>query len=288
MAKKGIDVSVHNGNVNWKTVKQNIDFAIIRAGYGKYANQKDKQLDNNVKGCESNNIPYGFYWYSYAKSPSEAKLEAQVCYDIIKNFNPAYPIFFDLEDNSQYNLGKQTLTDMVKEFCEYLISKGCKVGLYSNLDWLQNRLGDVSKYDIWLAQWANKATYNKSYTMWQYSSNGSVPGISGRVDMNYCYVDYDNTSKPTTTPNTNTKKSTNQLVVEVFEGKWGNGDTRKQKLKAAGYDYDTVQSAVNKTLAVAKEVIVGKYGNGEARKTKLKAAGYDYSTVQAVVNLLMK
>ena len=88
------------------------------------------------------------------------------------------------------------------------------------------------------------------------------------------------------------KKTVTEVAKEVIAGKWGNGDTRKKKLEAAGYDYDAVQKKVNElskksVTTIAKEVIAGKWGNGDDRKKKLEAAGYDYDAVQKKVNELL-
>ena len=85
MSMKGIDVSKHQGTVNWSHVKADgVKFAIIRAGYGKQASQKDAQFENNYAGCKSNGVPVGVYWYSYATTPDEARKEAAVCLSVIK------------------------------------------------------------------------------------------------------------------------------------------------------------------------------------------------------------
>jgi hypothetical protein len=141
-----------------------------------------------------------------------------------------------------------------------------------------------AKYPVWVAQYNSKCTYTKDYGMWQYSSTGSVDGISGNVDMDYCYKDYpgiikkngyNGYKKSTTTTTTSsstkttTKKTIAEIAQEVIAGKWGDGDTRKKKLTAAGYDYAAVQSKVNELLKstssaktveeIDKEVIAGKW-----------------------------
>jgi hypothetical protein len=131
--------------------------------------------------------------------------------------------------------------------------------------------------------------------MWQYSSTGSVDGIKGSVDVNHWYGG-GTTPAPAPTPTPTKKKSTEELAREVIAGRWGDGDSRKRKLQAAGYDYDAVQKKVNEFLKpskksteqIAREVIAGKWGNGATRKKKLQAAGYDYNAVQKAVNRLMK
>ena len=158
----------------------------------------------------------------------------------------------------------------------------------------------ASKYPLWVAQYNYRCTYTANkYGIWQYSSEGRLNGISDNVDMDYCYTDY-----PSIVKNggyngykklvTAEKKAVTQLAKEVIEGKWSNGDERKQKLTEAGYNYSAVQKKVNelcekmKIDEIAQEVIQGKWGNGEERQQKLADAGYDYGKVQTRVNELMK
>ena len=103
---KGIDVSVHNGNIDWNRVKSaGIDFAILRAGYGRVASQKDEKFEANYAGAKAAGVPVGAYWYSYATTPDEAKLEAEVCVSILRGKQFEYPIWFDLEERSALNTG---------------------------------------------------------------------------------------------------------------------------------------------------------------------------------------
>lgn len=282
---KGIDVSNWQGDIDWKKVKESgkVDFAIIRAGSG--TSYIDVKLHDNVKGCEENGIPYGFYWFSYAMTMDQAKAEAELCYKAIKDYSPSYPVFLDQEADDQVALGKTVLADMAKTFCEYLKARDIYVGFYSYLSWVNNIVGDVSAYDLWVAHISSKCGCTKPYTMWQYSYKGRIPGIAGDVDLDYCYVDYPSIIKSKDKP---VKKTINELVVEVWEGKWGNGHDRVERLIKAGYNYDQVQSMVTKIGKVAEEVWAGKWGNGLARKKALTDAGYDYDTVQAVVNMMIR
>lgn len=189
MIRTGIDVSRHQGKISWNKVKGNVDFAIIRAGYGKSIKQKDPRFETNYAGATAAGIPVGAYWYSYAKTPAEAKQEALVCKQAIKGKRFEYPVYFDIEDESQSGLSKQTLTAICKAFCDELEKAGYFVGVYANTDWFRNKLDHpaLSKaYTIWLADY--RTNYNKELKrdMHQYTSKGTVPGISGRVDMNTC------------------------------------------------------------------------------------------------------
>lgn len=127
------------------------------------------------------------------------------------------------------------------------------------------------RYAAWIAQWSSKCTYSGQYGIWQYSSDGSVNGISGSVDMDMSYVDYPSVIKSGyngySKTNATAKKTVDELAKEVIAGSWGNGDEGKSRLTAAGYDYDAVQKKVNELCGVsskktvtelAKEVIAGK------------------------------
>jgi len=191
---KGIDVSKHQGKIDWQKVKSaGIQFAMLRAGYGRYANQKDEQFEANYTGAKAVGIPVGAYHYSYAKTVEQAKAEAQTFLAWIKGKTFEYPVAFDIEDKSQAGLGKQLISDMIRAFCETVEKAGYYVCVYANKDWLVNRIDEdcKKKYDTWLAEWrSDKPTYSGQYGMWQHTSDGSVSGINGRVDMNYAYKDY--------------------------------------------------------------------------------------------------
>lgn len=194
MSMKGIDVSKHQGNVNWSHVKADgVKFAIIRAGYGKEASQKDIQFENNYAGCKSNGIPVGVYWYSYATTPDEARKEAAVCLSIIKGKTFEYPVYFDIEESKVLALGKFACTAIAKAFLETVEKVGYFVGIYSSKSHLESCFTEElrTRYAVWVAHYGvEKTTYHGQYGIWQKSSTGKVYGISGNVDVNECYVDY--------------------------------------------------------------------------------------------------
>lgn len=191
---KGIDVSKHQGNVNWSHVKADgVKFAIIRAGYGKEISQKDQQFENNYVGCKSNSIPCGAYWYSYAMSEAEAKQEAAVCLKVIAGKTFEFPIYYDIEEKKQFALGKAKCSAIAKAFLETLENAGYWVGIYSSKSYLQSHFTDEvkTKYAVWLAHYGvAKSDYSDQYGIWQKSSTGKVYGITGNVDINECYFDY--------------------------------------------------------------------------------------------------
>ncbi len=190
---RGIDVSKHQGKIDWKKVRASeIDFAMLRAGYGKYNEQLDEFFEENYNNAKKAGVKVGAYHYSYAKSVDDAKKEAETFLKWINGKKLEYPVAFDVEEKSQSEKGKQFVSDIIRAFCEIVEKAGYYVCIYANKYWLDNFVDEdcKRKYDIWLAQWTDKATYNGSYGIWQYSSQGSVDGISGRVDLDESYKDY--------------------------------------------------------------------------------------------------
>lgn len=190
MKYKGIDVSKWQGDINYKKTSNEVDFVIIRIGYGMYESQKDSKFEDNYEGFRNCNIPIGVYHYSYATSVSEAKREASVVLKWLNNRKLNLPIYFDIEDKSQINLGKNTLTKMCEAFCFEIEKAGYWAGVYANKYFFTTYLDYKKleeKYTIWVAQYNNSNTYSGKYDMWQYTSSGKVSGINGNVDMNYLY-----------------------------------------------------------------------------------------------------
>lgn len=190
---KGIDVSVHNGKIDWNKVKADgIEFAILRAGYGKLAKQKDDRFEDNYAGAKAAGIPVGAYWYSYAMTPEEAKLEADVFLSVIKGKQFEMPVYFDLEEKKQFDLGKEKVSAIMRAFLERVESAGYFTGLYGCASSLTTHTADDirSRYTIWLARWVNQTNYSGAYAVWQHSEKGKVDGISGNVDLDICYKDF--------------------------------------------------------------------------------------------------
>ena len=201
---KGIDVSYCKNEVDWGTAKASglVDFAILRAGYGRETSQVDTQFERNYAACKRLGIPCGAYWFSYAMSADEAKREAQVFLQTIKGKSFEYPVYMDLELAKQFALGKAACSAIVDAFLSVLEQSGYYAGLYCSTYYLDNYLSDSikSRYTVWCAQYASKCTYQNPYGIWQYNVAGneeydiigqkSIPGIVGECDMDYCYTDY--------------------------------------------------------------------------------------------------
>lgn len=185
---KGIDVSHHQGAIDWTKVKA--DFALIRAGYGKYAYQEDPCFEDNIKGAYNAGIPVGVYWYSYAGDVESAKQEAEVCLQVINPYKDkiVLPVFFDQEYEPAIKAASyQVRTQCCVEFIRAVEAAGYRAGMYASKNWLDNRIDAGALPEsctVWVAQYSNKCTYKGRYTIWQYTSNGKVDGIKGRVDLN--------------------------------------------------------------------------------------------------------
>ena len=194
---QGIDVSEHQGRIDWNAVKASgIDFAILRVGFGapSWGGRVDYQFNRNISECERLGIPYGVYIYSYAFDNQQAADEASMVINCLSGHNPRLPVYYDLEDNSIIANGRQTgIASRAQVFCNRISAAGYEPGIYANLNWFNNILTDSvfksSSWDHWIAQYNSQCDYTGNYSFWQYKSNGKVPGINGNVDMNYAYVD---------------------------------------------------------------------------------------------------
>ena len=286
MTKLGVDVSKHNGNVDWQSVKNAGygDFAIIRAGYGgDYTNQDDPQFERNVSECERLGIPYGVYLYSYALNTNDAKGEVNHILRLLKKVgkNFKYGVWFDMEDADGYKKkhgmpSNSTLVDICYTFCEAVENAGYYAGIYASLSWLNNQLNNskLDRFDKWVAQWNNSGcTYKKTYSIWQNTNNVSIGGK--RFDGNKLIRDFATSSN---SGNASPKKSNEELANEVIAGKWGNGNDRKNRLTEAGYNYNAVQSIVNAKLGSTQTTYYKRYtGSTTSIVDALKAISVDSS-----------
>jgi len=197
MAKKGMDISVFQGDITWSKVT-GIDFAIIRAGYG--SNNIDSKALRNIQGCKDRKIPFGLYWFSYALSTSDATKEADYVCDIADKYKLTFPVIaYDWEyDSDSYatKCGVSMTNDKRYQFAQAFLKRVKQRGytpiIYTNYDYLNKGFKALlSEYDVWFAYPSGSTKPDiKGLTIWQYSWKGSVPGINADVDMNYCYKDY--------------------------------------------------------------------------------------------------
>lgn len=208
--KKGIDISVWQGDLSledFELIKEQVDFVIIRCGYTSYGKSKnkfkDRYFEQNYSFCKQLGIPVGTYYYSCATNKEEAMEEANFILELIKDKQFEYPIAIDTEDNhdindlnnsniSQYSIGKEQLTEIIKIICQTIESNNYYVSIYASTSWLRNQLNltQLTEYDKWIAQWGESVSFEYPYGMWQYSSIGKISGIRGSVDLNYSYKNF--------------------------------------------------------------------------------------------------
>lgn len=186
----GIDVSKWQGQIDWQKVKDaGINYAIIRCGYGDdQTEQDDDYWEYNVSACERLGIPYGVYLYSHADSKDHAQSELNHALRLLRGHNPQLPVYYDLEDNS---IAGADLLANAEIFEVGLEKAGYKAGTYSGLNFWNNYLKDkeFGQWSRWVARYNDYCGYDKEYSIWQYCSDGTVPGIEhglkdNRVDMN--------------------------------------------------------------------------------------------------------
>ncbi len=195
----GIDVSKWQGNIDWTAVAQSgVKFAIIRCAYRGASTGvivEDPYFRQNIKGATANGIKVGVYFFTQAVNEYEAVEEASTAIGLVSGYNISYPIFIDTENatNGRANgLDVGTRTAVVRAFCETVRSAGYKPGIYASKNWYYQKLdmSQLSTYNIWVAQYNTSCNYTGRYDIWQYSSDGSIPGINGRVDVNIGYTNY--------------------------------------------------------------------------------------------------
>lgn len=251
MAQFVIDVSEWQGWIDWEQVKASGAHAILRCGYGSdYESQDDKQFARNLAECERLGIPHGVYLYSYATNEDMARSEARHVLRLLEDHELQYPVYFDAEeDGTQY-----ASYGCAVAFCEAIEEAGYWAGIYASASWWQNYLQGLERFTKWVAHWGVDAPA-VSCDLWQYSSDGSVAGVNGRVDVNECYRDFPaEICGAELTPSEEAKPYSgrtdwdvvNDLAHEVLRGEWGNGEERRERL---GFLYEPVQARVDELLA---------------------------------------
>lgn len=192
MVKDGIDVSQYQGQINWELVKNHIDFAILRCGYGQdLPEQDDPTFKRNADECTRLGIPFGVYLYSYATNESEALSEARHVMRLVKNYRMAYPIYLDLEDPRIGRLSNEQIEKNSRVWAEELVKNKYFPGFYASYYWWTTKLTGpfFNRYTKWVARYAEELGA-KDFDMWQYTDKGFVEGIDAPVDRNYAYRDF--------------------------------------------------------------------------------------------------
>lgn len=264
MAYKGPDISAWQGDIDIKSLAKQVDFFIFRAYAG---SSKDKKVDCNVQLAIESGKPFGLYIYSYALNTAQAREEAQRMVTLANSYSvkPNF-LVIDMEDADGYKRrygmpSNQILKDICTIEGEIFEQAGYYAMVYASSSWFKNQLAGLTRFDKWIAHWPTSGGKQKGNStspdgenanncgIWQFTSDGYLSGYNGRLDMNYAYKDfvvkgYVINSNPTSQP---TRKSNEEIAEEVKQGLWGNGDDRKNRLSAAGYDYNTVQNIVNES-----------------------------------------
>lgn len=200
-ARLGIDVSKWNQEIDWEAVKEaGIEFAIIRCGYRGASSGAlviDPRYEENIRGAIEAGIPVGVYFFTQALDEVEAVEEASMVIRLIEDYDVDYPVFLDSESaggsGRADGLDSEERTRVHRAFLQTIEAAGYETGVYASRNWLNDRIDmtKLSDYKVWLAEYAEVPTYDEYYHMWQYTSKGSVDGISTNVDLNLCYMNID-------------------------------------------------------------------------------------------------
>ena len=309
---KGLDISSYQSGINFDAIKSaGIEFLILRAGFTGWGTgvnyNKDKSFEHFYNQSKSHNIPVGAYWYSCANTKEKGIAEAKFMYEnCLKGKQFEFPIYIVVEDTHHQVNNKRGVTDAIIGFCEYLENLGYYVGIYaSDISGFKDKMyiNELDAYDKWVARYGSEPKYVKQYGMWQSTSSGRINGYNGNLDGDVAYKDYSSIIKNAklngftdnnVIVNELDKYSDEELAKMVWQGKFGNGEERKQKLFVR---YDKIQNLVNQGIGkttrksneeIAKEVIQGKWQNYPERKSLLENAGYNYSEIQNLVNKMLK
>ena len=194
MTVKGIDISYANKNLDFKKMKASgVNYAIIRTGYRQ---KTDDMFESHMRNALEAGLDVGAYCYCMAKSPAEARKEAEYAVSLLAPYKLNYPVFYDMEDASIADLSRTKLTNIAIAFMETVEKAGYRAGLYANPSWLENKLNRekiLSRYDLWLAHWTwdpdIPTKYQYGQKMWQWGSE-EIPGSKGKIDGDICFVDY--------------------------------------------------------------------------------------------------
>lgn len=219
MEIKGIDVSAHQGKINWDTVAAyGMDFVLLRIT--ELGNVVDSYFEANFAGCNKHKIPVGVYKYSYAMTIAEIQSEARKVVSTLNGRKIQFPVFLDLEYHNQRTLGAESIHKMADAFRTIIEAAGYKFAIYCNLDWYLNVIcSHLRKYEFWIARYPTNDNGTLQERLrpdigvgWQYSSKAKIPGISGNVDRDVFYKDYaEEPKKEETTVATDKLKEFNDL-----------------------------------------------------------------------------
>lgn len=192
-----IDLSVWNEIESWSRIAQDVDAVILRVGYRATATKaigQDRKFVDNYRNAKAQGLPVGCYFFSAALTVQEAIEEAEFVLDVLEENDCKFemPVYFDMETDAQVALSTAAATAIARAFCERIEEGGYYTGIYCNKYFARDQLyaNQLADFHFWIAQYSNACTYDGPYGMWQYSETGSINGINGNVDLNYCYYNY--------------------------------------------------------------------------------------------------
>ena len=310
---RGLDLSEYQRGINFDSIKNNYDFVILRAGFTGYGDGVSKHMDLSFEDfyqkAKERGLNVGAYYYSCANSYEKGLEEAKFLYEnALKGKTFEYPIYIDVEESRYQKIGKITMAEAIKGFCDYLESVGYYGGVYANNYYFNNYIETnmLSRYPKWLAYWTStKPNFNYGkYGLWQNSNSGYVDGY--RVDTNYSYEDYPRIMKEYGLNGYSIVKeeeekreeelqseSLEEVVEESVEeqAEEVTEEPKEEVLEEPKEEELEPEEEVIVTLEdnkdeeeIAEEVISGIWGNNENRKETLERHGYNYENIQRIVN----
>lgn len=272
-----IDVSEHQGVIDWEKARYHIDGAILRCGYGTDSvDQDDEQFRRNADECTRLGIPFGVYLYSYAKTVKAAQYEADHVLRLIKDYKLSYPVYLDLEEASTAD----GAVERAIVFGDIIEKAGYWCGIYANLYWWEKILKNgLERFTKWVAQYHSKCEYTGSnLDIWQYTSKGGVPGIRGNVDMNECYRDFPAEILGKVVAKHSKPSEPGETVAPMINPATKHGDCRVDyadsfnKAKAGTYEVKAASGLNLRTGASTDKAVIEVLPNGA------KVACYGYHT----------
>ena len=301
MAKIGPDISSWQGDINIRELANHCDFFIFRSHAGM---SEDSKAARNVDLAIDSGKPYGLYIYSYALTRERAKQEAAnvIAFANSRRVKPKF-LVIDMEDADGYKArngmpSNDTLRGICTEECVAFENAGYYAMIYASSSWFKNKLAGLDRFDKWVAHWPTSGGKQKGMNtdpsgenanncgIWQFTSEGHLPGYNGNLDMNYLYKDVilgGDTPTPQPTPIPTVEGSTLEIAAAVMRGEYGDDQARKDSL---GNRYDEVQDFINHIYnasvdTLVAEVKAGKYGNVPIRSDVL---GPRFQEVQDKIN----
>lgn len=301
MAKLGPDISAWQGDIDITTLANYCDFFIFRSHSG---TSEDKKAAHNIELAINASKPYGLYIYSYALTREEAKKEAAnvIAFANSRRVKPKF-LVIDMEDADGYKArngmpSNDTLRGICTEECVAFEQAGYYAMIYTSSSWFRNQLAGLNRFDKWVAHWPVSGGKQKGMTtdpsgenanncgIWQFTSEGHLPGYNGNLDMNYLYKDVilgGDTPAPQPAPVSSVEGSTLELAAAVMRGEYGDDQARRNSL---GNRYNEVQDFINYIYnasvdTLVAEVKAGKYGNVPIRSDVL---GPRFKEVQDKIN----